>query len=62
MPGFALRRSLGIAQQVLNAADVEQLEPELAGKALAWTLFLEPSHMDVRRVRRGPARGSEAAG
>jgi glycine/D-amino acid oxidase-like deaminating enzyme len=26
-----LRRSLGIAQQVLNASDVEQLEPALAG-------------------------------
>ena len=62
MPGFALRRSLGIAQQVLNAADVEQLEPELASIALAGTLFPEPSHMDVRRVRRGPARGSKAAG
>lgn len=45
-----LRRSLGIAQQVLNAADVAQLEPALAGKAVAGILFPESSHMDDPRA------------
>lgn len=47
---IALRRSLGIAQQVLNAADVEQFEPALAGKAVAGILFPESSHMDDPRA------------
>ncbi|MCU1761012.1 FAD-dependent oxidoreductase [Pseudomonas sp. 14P_8.1_Bac3] len=47
---IALRRSLGIAQQVLNAADVEQLEPALAGQAVAGILFPESSHMDDPRA------------
>lgn len=45
-----LRRSLGIAQQVLNAADVEQLEPAFAGKTVAGILFPESSHMDDPRA------------
>jgi len=45
-----LRRSLGIAQQVLEAAEIEQLEPALAGKAVAGILFPESSHMDDPRA------------
>ena len=45
-----LRRSLGIAQQVLSAADVDQLEPALAGKSVAGILFPESSHMDDPRA------------
>lgn len=45
-----LRRSLGIAQQVLKASEVEQLEPALAGKAVAGILFPESSHMDDPRA------------
>lgn len=41
-----LRRSLGIAQQVLSVAEVEQLEPALAGQSVAGLLFPESSHMD----------------
>jgi len=45
-----LRRSLSIPQQVLDAADVERLEPALAGKAVAGILFPESSHMDDPRA------------
>ncbi|MCP1455399.1 MULTISPECIES: NAD(P)/FAD-dependent oxidoreductase [Pseudomonas] len=41
-----LRRSLGIAQQVLSAIEIEQLEPALAGRSVAGLLFPESSHMD----------------
>ncbi|NUT87689.1 FAD-binding oxidoreductase [Pseudomonas corrugata] len=41
-----LRRSLGLAQQVLTPADVERLEPALAEKSVAGILFPESSHMD----------------
>ncbi|MDU9390023.1 FAD-binding oxidoreductase [Pseudomonas sp. zfem002] len=41
-----LRRSLGIAQEILDADQLGQLEPALAGKALAGILFPESSHMD----------------
>jgi len=45
-----LRRSLGIAQQVLSSAEVDQLEPALAGKTVAGILFPESSHMDDPRA------------
>lgn len=45
-----LRRALNIPQQVLNATDIEQLEPALAGKAVAGILFPESSHMDDPRA------------
>ncbi|WP_123369337.1 FAD-dependent oxidoreductase, partial [Pseudomonas brassicacearum] len=45
-----LRRSLGIAQQVLSSAEVKQLEPALAGKTVAGILFPESSHMDDPRA------------
>ncbi|QEY63236.1 FAD-binding oxidoreductase [Metapseudomonas lalkuanensis] len=45
-----LRRSLGIAQQELSAAEVDQLEPNLAGRAVAGLLFPDSSHMDDPRA------------
>jgi D-amino-acid dehydrogenase len=47
---IALRSSLGIAQQVLSAGEVERLEPALAGKSVAGILFPESSHMDDPRA------------
>jgi D-amino-acid dehydrogenase len=45
-----LRNSLGIPQQVLSATQVDELEPALAGRAVAGILFPKSSHMDDPRL------------